>query len=234
MLDKKLSVAFNQAFALLPYLLAFSLLILPFSCVGVFAGRRCTSSAVLLDQQCFYYLIVTFAAALVAGLIASVNYFKFRAKPLLYGQVGLALPVAALMMLVILIALSNMDICDMDRSRAKRTMADAKWIAEAIENYRCEKGKYPEIQSWAELVQLDPMFEKWKKELKDGWGTPFAISSNSEGYWIISKGGDMKLDVEQLDLYPINHVVWPESDIVFHDGMWLQNPFLDVYMKTDS
>jgi hypothetical protein len=234
MLSKKLSSAFNQAFALLPYLLAFSLLILPFSCMVVFAGRRCFSLSALLDQQCLIYLVFSFFAALVAGSIASVIYFNFRAKPLSYWQVGLASSMAALMMLVILIALPNMDICDMDRSRAKRTMADTKWIAEAIENHRCAQGQYPDIRAWAELVKLDPGFEICKEGLRDGWGTLFIISSNSEGYWIISKGGDAQLDVAPYDQYPINHIRWPESDFVFHNGMWIQNPFLDVYMKPVS
>lgn len=233
-LSKKLSNAFNQAFALLPFILAFSLLVLPFLCIGIFAGRRYFASTIILDKQCFQYLIVAFAVALVIGLFGSIYYFKFREKPILYLQVGFAFSIAAIMMLVILLALSNMDFCSMDRSRAKRTMADTKTIAEVIENYRCAKGEYPKIHSMMEVVRLEPMLEKWKDGLKDGWGVPFEVSSSSKGYWIISKGGDAQFDVAHYDQYPINHVIWPESDFVFHNGMWIQNPFLDVYMKTDS
>ncbi len=109
------------------------------------------------------------------------------------------------------IAIPNM-ITAMHRARQKRSMADMRAIAAAIETHRAEKGAYP-----TDVSVLGTLPER------DGWATPFRIEVTPGGYFIASAGADKSFD-KALDAYTPATTDNFDCDVVFANGSFVQQP----------
>jgi len=77
-----------------------------------------------------------------------------------------------------------------DRGKQKRTMADLRSIATAIESYAVDRNTYPEARTIDELAPLvEPEFIRVVPR-SDGWEHPFGVASSKDGYTIYSRGKD--------------------------------------------
>ena len=111
----------------------------------------------------------------------------------------------------------------MDRSKQKRTMADIRSIATAIESYESD---HPDWKGGGDLVALlQPKYIK-KLPTKDGWSHPFRISiwidaDNNPAYRIWSPGSDGERDAKWGDPAATTRF---ENDLVYENGTFIQYP----------
>ena len=102
------------------------------------------------------------------------------------GVALLAIPIAGI---IAAIAIPNL-LNAVDRGKQKRTMADTKSIATAVEAFAVDHDAYPVADSVDELAQqLSPTYLANVPRL-DGWSHPFQVSSRADGYLIYSFGKD--------------------------------------------
>ena len=126
------------------------------------------------------------------------------------------------------IAIPNL-LTAMQRSKQKRTMADMRSAAIAIEEYATEKNAYPDASSYlAELSsKLTPTYAKTLPEV-DGWGTALRYECWPKGacehYAIGSAGADKVFEQESLQDYADTRTSKFDSDLVWTDGKFLQYP----------
>lgn len=98
----------------------------------------------------------------------------------------LAIPMAGI---VSAIAIPNL-LNAIDRGKQKRTMADVRAIATAVEAFAVDHDAYPIADSVEDLAsQISPVYLK-DVPLRDGWSRPFQVQSRAEGYLIYSFGKD--------------------------------------------
>ena len=96
-----------------------------------------------------------------------------------------AIPIAGI---IAAIAIPNL-LNAVDRGKQKRTMADTKSIATAVEAFRVDHNAYPVADTVEELAaQLSPYLKNVPKV--DGWSHPFQVASRADGYLIYSFGKD--------------------------------------------
>jgi general secretion pathway protein G len=77
-----------------------------------------------------------------------------------------------------------------DRGKQKRTMADLRAVAAAMEGYAVEHRAYPVAGDLETLrSQLVPAFIKALPAL-DGWGRPILVSSDETSFELVSTGKD--------------------------------------------
>ena len=135
--------------------------------------------------------------------------------------VGIA--VAALVMvsftgLMAAIAIPNL-LNAIDRGKQKRTMADLRSIATAVEAYATDVNAYPSAASAAELRPfLEPTYIKTMPVL-DGWSNAFEVESSATGYTLYSHGKDGvggNCDQGETALY--------NDEICFVDGRFTRYP----------
>jgi len=105
------------------------------------------------------------------------------------------------------------------RGKQKRTMADLRTIATAIESYNVDNSAYPAATSMAGLSgSLVPVFLD-TLPASDGWGRGFTINSVATDYTVWSGGSDGG---------SLNYVGGPTSSlsasIVFVNGEFAQWP----------
>ncbi len=231
-IGKKFNDFIDSAFVLLPYVLLISLMLMPFSCGAFYSTSKWLYPHAMTDKRCIIALGISLLATFIIGMAGSVMLQKIRKKSVKLNQVMNSSIVGGIIFLIIWLALPNLDVCMMDRGKAMRTMANIKTIAQIIEEEKCARGEYPEAKTMSDIVPLAPEMKPSIGNIQDGWGNSLAISSSKEGYWIISPGGDGKLDVLLFDQYPTSKLIWPDSDFVYHNGIWIQNPFLDNEMKS--
>jgi general secretion pathway protein G len=99
----------------------------------------------------------------------------------------------------------------MERSRAKRTIADVRAIGQALEAYATDHQRYPDAQSLEELAGvLEPKYMK-KVPRTDGWGNDliYVRKCNSGWCWdyrVSSPGVDGKPDITD------EKILWALSD----------------------
>lgn len=109
-----------------------------------------------------------------------------------------------------------------NRGRQKRSMADIRVIATAMESYAADHQRYP-----VDLTSVDEfesfLVPEYLEEFPrtDGWVTPFQVWTSPDGsaYEIVSLGRD-KAPGDQSG-GPINHF---DDDIVFRNGVFHQWP----------
>ncbi len=78
----------------------------------------------------------------------------------------------------------------LDRGRQKRTMADLKTLAEAIEAYAVDNSVYPTAATMTELsVVLRPVFAR-AVPVEDGWGHGIVVDCAAGSYTVGSGGKD--------------------------------------------
>jgi type II secretory pathway pseudopilin PulG len=104
-------------------------------------------------------------------------------------------------------------------SKQKRTMADIKSIAAAIEHYKSDYGYYP-----PNLEVLEPNYIR-ELPASDGWRNPFCyVTSNSQQDYSIGSGGrDGSSANGSFGLSPTTTRDF-DSDIVFFDGQFTIYP----------
>ena len=124
------------------------------------------------------------------------------------------------------------------RSRQKRTMADMRSLANALEARATDADTYAigaarvcgNICAFASMTTvpldeleraLSPVYIRKLPRL-DGWGNEFEVRVSAKSYAIRSRGSDDRFDANS---YAMNHVTRSfEEDIVFSDGSFFQYP----------
>jgi general secretion pathway protein G len=157
------------------------------------------------------------------------------APPRKKNTVGIVLAIGAgcLVLFVILgilaaIAIPNF-VTATQRSKQKRTMADLRTVATALEAYATDKNEYPHATSVAELATaLSPTYIRTLPSL-DGWGNAmkydcWPAEGPCEKYALGSAGSDKAWEHESLQEYANATTDRFESDIVFANGAFLQYP----------
>lgn len=151
------------------------------------------------------------------------------------------LPIVAIVLVVILgvvavmgilaaIAIPNL-LTAMQRSKQKRSMADIRTIATAVEAYAVDNKRYPAVSAYNELNGiLAPTYLRFVPTV-DGWEKPYRYeswSSNStdiNSYAIGSGGKDGQFEHDSLREYdPPGGTTNFNNDIIFSNGVFVQYP----------
>jgi general secretion pathway protein G len=125
------------------------------------------------------------------------------------------------------IAVPNM-LAAVDRGRQKRTMADMRTLATAVEAYAVDNAKYPGPTDG--FVELDVIAEKIEGlyirtvPRSDGWGNKLLYWSDETSYRIISAGEDGEFSRDWLGEIEPHQTTTPSSDIVYGDGVFMVWP----------
>ena len=97
--------------------------------------------------------------------------------------------VVAIVGIIAAIAIPNL-LSALDRGKQKRTMADLRSIATAVEIYSIDNTIYPTSAGIVDLKSiLEPLFITNAPRL-DGWGRDFVVDSTSTDYTVGSAGKD--------------------------------------------
>jgi len=97
--------------------------------------------------------------------------------------------VVAIVGIIAAIAIPNL-LNALDRGKQKRTMADLRSIATAVEQYSIDHTIYPTASAIGPLsVILEPVFTR-DTPTTDGWGNDFVVDATSTDYTIGSGGKD--------------------------------------------
>ena len=148
-----------------------------------------------------------------------------NALALVIGIAAAGLVVIAIIGILAAIAIPNL-LTATQRSRQKRTMADMRTIASALEAYGTdhEREDYPPGTYVEELrTHLQPTYSKALPAL-DAWGTAMRYMPLAErGYVIVSAAGDKTFEAEP-DGYTPGTTHNFDCDIVFANGSFVQYP----------
>lgn len=128
--------------------------------------------------------------------------------------------VFALLMLGIIGAIAVPNLLDaVDRGKQKRTMADMRTIAVAMESYATDHAAYPAADDLQGVrAALEPRYVQRLPGV-DGWEHPFRVFSDAESYWIVSPGKDGRFG--GCEGGPTYEYV---ADICYADGTFTQWP----------
>ena len=145
---------------------------------------------------------------------------------LVIGIAVAGLVVIAIIGILAAIAIPNF-LTAMQRSRQKRTMADMRTIATALETYGTDHQgeEYPPGEYAASLApHLQPKYVSVLPEV-DGWSTGIRYSPlPNHGYMIRSAGGDRIFEHDSPDEYTRGATHNFDCDIVFANGEFVQYP----------
>jgi type II secretory pathway pseudopilin PulG len=145
-----------------------------------------------------------------------------------------ALPIVAIVLVVVLgvvavvgilaaIAIPNL-LTAMQRSKQKRSMADIRTIATAVEAYAVDNKRYPAVSAYNELNGiLAPTYIRVVPTL-DGWGQPFRYESWSNSYAIGSGAKDGQFEHDSLREYAPGGTTNFNNDIIFSNGVFVRYP----------
>ena len=134
------------------------------------------------------------------------------------------LVVVAIVGILAAIAIPNL-LTAMQRSRQKRTMADIRSVATAVEAYSTDKNTYPKVQSYDELRPLLVPEYIHTLPARDGWDHPFRYACTKEedgrctAYVVGSAGKDGVF--AQPDLGTTRNF---DCDIIFSNGNFIEYP----------
>ncbi|MGA7614244.1 MAG: type II secretion system protein GspG [Thermoanaerobaculia bacterium] len=115
------------------------------------------------------------------------------------------------------------------RSKQKRTAADMRTVATAVEAYAVDKRAYPDVASESALATLlEPTYVRTLPRV-DGWGNPIryaAVCENGvcDGYVIASAGKDGTFEHQQLLEYlndESGEVAGYDNDLVYSNGSFV-------------
>jgi len=125
------------------------------------------------------------------------------------------------------IALPNL-LTAMQRSKQKRTMADIRSLATAIEAYKIDHNALPVGSSVSTVkAQLIPTYIKAVPE-QDGWTHPLRYGCDPAGqcdhYTLASAGKDGVFENDDLTAYHRGSTTNFDCDIVYRDGEFVQDP----------
>ncbi len=163
------------------------------------------------------------SAAVERALREQKSFWKFA------GIMALVMLVLYIPGIIAAIAIPNL-LTAMQRSKQKRSMADIRTIAVAVEAYATDHNAYPAVRTIDELVPfLEPTYSKSLPRV-DGWGTPYfyepaQCTPSCAGYYVASAGKDGSLD-RPLSEYGTEFVANTNvsEDIVFANGSFVRAP----------
>jgi general secretion pathway protein G len=125
------------------------------------------------------------------------------------------------------------DIASLERGRQKRTMADLRSIATAMEEYAIDNNEYPGdtdglVDVSVLVPSLCPIYIRTLPEV-DGWGERILVWSTEDAYLLVSTGSDHRLDDPYLAPSPKAMVgggafTEPWRDLLFANGTFIQWP----------
>jgi len=147
-----------------------------------------------------------------------------NAALIIVGVVVGGLVLVAIIGILAAIAIPNF-VTALQRSKQKRTMADMRSLATALETYATTANQYPQAASAAELGPvLTPTYIKAVPTV-DGWGTALRYEGSPRDYAITSAGADQKFEHEVLGEYsPGTTTQNFDCDLVFANGSFVQYP----------
>jgi type II secretory pathway pseudopilin PulG len=151
-----------------------------------------------------------------------------KAAGLVVGIVVGGLVLVAVIGILAAIAIPNM-LTAMNRSKQKRSIADMRTIATAVESYAVDENRYPVATSAAELSSaLVPKYVPALPPL-DGWGTEFRYecwpAEECRNYAVGSAGADKLFEHESLQEYAAETKTTDfDDDIVLTNGQLVQYP----------
>lgn len=117
------------------------------------------------------------------------------------------------------------------RSKQKRTMADVRTVATAVEAWATDQNKYPPAADMGTLAaQVEPTYVKTLPRL-DGWGKPLRYECWSatrgdvcDSYAVWSSGKDGAFEQDAIDKYEGGATTNFNNDIVFSNGSFVRYP----------
>lgn len=115
-----------------------------------------------------------------------------------------------------------------ERSKQKRTMADMRSIASALEAYAIAHNRYPEGSTVADLqAPLSPTYLT-NVPASDGWGNPIRYRCSNEkgpcsGYELTSGGRDKAFEENVDTLSPLGTRNF-DCDIIYANGDFMRYP----------
>jgi general secretion pathway protein G len=124
----------------------------------------------------------------------------------------------AMMGILAAIAIPNL-LTAMQRSKQKRTMADMRQIASAIEKYRETNNKLPEGASLADISNAIKT-----NVIVDGWNHGFRYAADGKNYWVVSAGKDGLFETEKVEEYVQSKTTNFDADIVLENAGFLRVP----------
>ena len=143
------------------------------------------------------------------------------------------LVLVAILGIVAAIAIPNL-LTAMQRSKQKRTMADIRSVATALEAFAVDKNEYPRVESFAELNPiLTPTYIRELPQL-DGWAAPIryecrsSLSEDSaapcDSYRLSSGGRSRTLETDDPASVDPQATRNFDCDIIFANGEFVQYP----------
>lgn len=148
-----------------------------------------------------------------------------KSAGIIIGVIVGGLVLVAIIGILAAIAIPNF-LTALQRSRQKRSMADMRTIATAVEEYATDENRYPEQSDLSSA--LVPKYVKSIPTL-DGWETQFRYECWPAGacrnYAIGSAGADKTFEHESLQGYTQETKTTDfDNDIVFSNGSFVQHP----------
>ena len=109
--------------------------------------------------------------------------------------------------------------------RQKRTIADIRLLATAMEAYGVDNGEYPSSEgSWQDISIFEELLEPTylnAMPTNDGWGHPIRVKSDGENYWIVSPGEDGGLSTDWSTVTEVQAIVGADHDLAYSNGEFL-------------
>ena len=118
-----------------------------------------------------------------------------------------------------------------ERAKQRRTMADIRWLATAVEAYATDYNHYPKAATVEELrTVLTPTYSKTLPQV-DGWShdlryEAWSRQGENDSYAVGSAGKDGIWEHETLQEYTSGSTAQFDCDIVFSSGSFIQSPEL--------
>lgn len=148
---------------------------------------------------------------------------------ILIGVVVGGFAIVAIIGILAAIAIPNL-LTATQRSRQKRTMADMRNLATAVEGYAVDHDDlYPRAESIAELrPQIVPTYAREIAGL-DAWGNELryrCLDAECTGYAITSSGGDRTFEHVTAAEYERKQTTDFDSDLVYINREFIQGPMV--------
>lgn len=148
--------------------------------------------------------------------------------------VGLLLALVAVGGIVAAILIPNF-LDALQKAKQKRTLADLRDLAAAIEVYRLEEGVYPEAEDMAGLeaalvpdyTTAVPRLDGWKHEIVYGCWQEIEEPPGCDHYRLVSPGRDGLFEMESPDEYEEGAFPMTEYDgdiVVGEGGVFIRRP----------
>jgi general secretion pathway protein G len=118
-------------------------------------------------------------------------------------------------------------------SRQRRTLADMRSIATAVESFAIDNDVYPLQGGGLRTLDgsrpdVEPLYIR-TLPLEDGWGNPYLYWSDSLTYVLVSAGADGVFEPRWRELAPLEAIQPgptkdPNADVVFANGQFVEWP----------